>query len=385
MYPCVEFFLLVVLVILIKQNRKHCADTSHRNVYESATNELPLTAIKFVSSPLSPTDNRFDDSNHHDTLWTMYRIDVRPRISLLATNERPLSCLCIPQAIIQEQSPQKPTEKLGNRFPSTNSLSTTASVSATPDKIIKLKLWRQNTYPQFDQTDSMALAFRDNRLPVADSRLSFAAATPLSSLSSMQSNQTTNQINDQPNIIVKVLPKSQLIATNILPRILIPTSSLLSIACAATATTTITTTLTSTAATMVTDTNNTTHNLSLITAKMPPIPSTKPIKFLSITNTLTTTTTTTATTTTAIIPHPYIVKHNSDTTPNSSNSSAVRRQRHSIAGQMSYFKMLGFGGYSKKMATSTNSLFSTAVISGSSSAPNLRDMIPCTASSSGKY
>ncbi|XP_035909558.1 inositol hexakisphosphate and diphosphoinositol-pentakisphosphate kinase isoform X9 [Anopheles stephensi] len=63
------------------------------------------------------------------------------------------------------------------------------------------------------------------------------------------------------------------------------------------------------------------------------------------------------------------------------NATTVRRQRHSIAGQMSYFKMLGT--FSKKMATSTNSLFSTAVISGSSSAPNLRDMIPSTASPSG--
>uniref|UniRef100_A0A7G3A9Y2 Inositol hexakisphosphate and diphosphoinositol-pentakisphosphate kinase n=1 Tax=Lutzomyia longipalpis TaxID=7200 RepID=A0A7G3A9Y2_LUTLO len=64
-----------------------------------------------------------------------------------------------------------------------------------------------------------------------------------------------------------------------------------------------------------------------------------------------------------------------------SSTNTVRRQRHGIAGQMSYFKMLGFGGFSKKMA-STNSLFSTAVISGSSSAPNLRDMIPSTASPS---
>ncbi|XP_054088186.1 inositol hexakisphosphate and diphosphoinositol-pentakisphosphate kinase isoform X15 [Zeugodacus cucurbitae] len=71
-------------------------------------------------------------------------------------------------------------------------------------------------------------------------------------------------------------------------------------------------------------------------------------------------------------------------TPVSSSSSvSSRRQRHSIAGQMSYMKMLGFGGFSKKMATSSSSLFSTAVISGSSSAPNLRDMIPCAVSSSG--
>jgi inositol hexakisphosphate/diphosphoinositol-pentakisphosphate kinase len=61
---------------------------------------------------------------------------------------------------------------------------------------------------------------------------------------------------------------------------------------------------------------------------------------------------------------------------------------------MSHFKMLGFGpmvamGIGKKMSGtgaggSTSSLFSTAVISGSSSAPNLRDMIPNSASGSGK-
>ncbi|KAJ0180692.1 hypothetical protein K1T71_004096 [Dendrolimus kikuchii] len=55
-----------------------------------------------------------------------------------------------------------------------------------------------------------------------------------------------------------------------------------------------------------------------------------------------------------------------------------RRQRHSIAGQMSYLKMLGLGARGKLSAAG---LFSTAVISGSSSAPNLRVMIP-TASSS---
>lgn len=72
------------------------------------------------------------------------------------------------------------------------------------------------------------------------------------------------------------------------------------------------------------------------------------------------------------------------TTKTSSDSpqSGSRRQRHSIAsGQMGVFKSLGF---SRKMAASTNSLFSTAVISGSSSAPNLRDMIPSTATPSGK-
>jgi hypothetical protein len=85
---------------------------------------------------------------------------------------------------------------------------------------------------------------------------------------------------------------------------------------------------------------------------------------------------------------PKLKIHNSDTSSSSHSTSSVRRQqRHSIASQMSYFKMLGLGGIGKKMAASTSSLFSTAVISGSgsSSAPNLRDMIPNTAAQSGKY
>ncbi|XP_057322782.1 inositol hexakisphosphate and diphosphoinositol-pentakisphosphate kinase isoform X7 [Microplitis mediator] len=57
----------------------------------------------------------------------------------------------------------------------------------------------------------------------------------------------------------------------------------------------------------------------------------------------------------------------------------ARRHRHSISGQMSYFKLLGYN-VSKKLTGSANSLFSTAVISGSSSAPNLKDMVPAHAS-----
>ncbi|XP_065366306.1 inositol hexakisphosphate and diphosphoinositol-pentakisphosphate kinase isoform X14 [Calliphora vicina] len=77
---------------------------------------------------------------------------------------------------------------------------------------------------------------------------------------------------------------------------------------------------------------------------------------------------------------PKNIKDNTVTSTSSSSSVSSRRQRHSIAGQMSYMKMLGFGGFSKKMTTSSNSLFSTAVITGSSSAPNLRDMIPVSSS-----
>lgn len=63
----------------------------------------------------------------------------------------------------------------------------------------------------------------------------------------------------------------------------------------------------------------------------------------------------------------------------------ARRHRHSISGQMSYFKLLGYS-INKKLTGSANSLFSTAVISGSSSAPNLRDMVPPHASAvAGKH
>ncbi|KAL0099644.1 hypothetical protein PUN28_019798 [Cardiocondyla obscurior] len=60
-------------------------------------------------------------------------------------------------------------------------------------------------------------------------------------------------------------------------------------------------------------------------------------------------------------------------------NNEARRHRHSISGQMSYFKLLGYN-VSKKLTGSANSLFSTAVISGSSSAPNLKDMVPPHAS-----
>lgn len=366
---------------------------------------------------MSPADNKIDDSNHHDTLWTMHRIDVRPRISLLATNERPLSCLCIPQAILNENATQsiscenKFLNYHVNRFSSTNSLNqiVSSNIPATiSDKNFKLKLLRQNSYPQFDHSNLKSLAFKDyyNRISVADSLFSITATTTttLSSLSPSPSSSSASILNQTTNRMIisdeskNVLSQSHKII-NVVPRLIIPTSSLISIACATTTNTT-TTTLTSTIANAAINNTTTTSssidnsnnkiNVSIINKKMPPLPSTKSIKNISLTKSITTTTniittTTTTTTTIVIIPHPYIVKHNSDTTPNSSNSStAVRRQRHSIAGQMSYFKMLGFGGYSKKMATSTNSLFSTAVISGSSSAPNLRDMIPCAASSSGK-
>ncbi|XP_011329782.2 inositol hexakisphosphate and diphosphoinositol-pentakisphosphate kinase 2 isoform X5 [Ooceraea biroi] len=75
----------------------------------------------------------------------------------------------------------------------------------------------------------------------------------------------------------------------------------------------------------------------------------------------------------------YGRSHSEVILPNSSAETCARRHRHSISGQMSYFKLLGYN-VSKKLTGSANSLFSTAVISGSSSAPNLKDMVPPHAS-----
>ncbi|XP_051173223.1 inositol hexakisphosphate and diphosphoinositol-pentakisphosphate kinase isoform X5 [Leptopilina boulardi] len=78
-----------------------------------------------------------------------------------------------------------------------------------------------------------------------------------------------------------------------------------------------------------------------------------------------------------LLPKKYGRSHSEMILPNIEVSA--RRHRHSISGQMSYFKLLGYN-VSKKLTGSANSLFSTAVISGSSSAPNLKDMIPAHAS-----
>nr|XP_018903012.1 PREDICTED: inositol hexakisphosphate and diphosphoinositol-pentakisphosphate kinase 2 isoform X10 [Bemisia tabaci] len=76
--------------------------------------------------------------------------------------------------------------------------------------------------------------------------------------------------------------------------------------------------------------------------------------------------------------------HNSVT----ENEAGSRRHRHSISGQTNHFRVLGAScgtvlshpGNRGPISGSGSSLFSTAVISGSSSAPNLRDMITNAAS-----
>ncbi|MPC48234.1 Inositol hexakisphosphate and diphosphoinositol-pentakisphosphate kinase [Portunus trituberculatus] len=61
---------------------------------------------------------------------------------------------------------------------------------------------------------------------------------------------------------------------------------------------------------------------------------------------------------------------NSDHTPRPEKES-MRRHRHSIPGHLSYLTFLA--GLQQKATTAAVPVFSTAVISGSTSAPDLRD------------
>lgn len=288
---------------------------------DSATNELPLTAINFSRNPVTPESILHEP---HDYLLNFNLL----RMSPLATNERPLSCTCLPQVI--------------NAEPILGRVVSSRPIRLT--KIYKTEKMRRNSWSAEYLMQSNRGLFR----PV------IFAPTIGQTLSS-------DHLFDEL-VYLRTSPDFQL-AT----KCRIPNKS-------------------------PSNRNDTTYSDCIPPIKIfdfDPIETKIPAVTCSsfATNTSNTPTTTSSTNfVNPTIPHPTnIVKHNPDTTSSSSSqSSTVRRQRHSIAGQMSYFKMLGFGGFSKKMATSTNSLFSTAVISGSSSAPNLRDMIPNTASPSGK-
>lgn len=295
---------------------------------DSATNELPLTAINFSQNPVTPESILHEP---HDYLLNFNLL----RMSLLATNERPLSCTCLPQVINAEPILGRVVSSFGG-------------VPSRPirlTKIYKTEKMRRNSW---SAEYLMQMGNNSSIRPVV-----FAPIL----CQTLSSDHLFDEL-----VYLRTSPDFQLATKCTLPKKSSPNR------------------------------NDTTYSDCI-----PPIQifDFDPIetKISAVTcSSLATNTSNTPTITSSTnfvnptIPHPTnIVKHNPDTTSSSSSqSSTVRRQRHSIAGQMSYFKMLGFGGFSKKMATSTNSLFSTAVISGSSSAPNLRDMIPNTASPSGK-
>ncbi|XP_018903014.2 inositol hexakisphosphate and diphosphoinositol-pentakisphosphate kinase 2 isoform X9 [Bemisia tabaci] len=84
----------------------------------------------------------------------------------------------------------------------------------------------------------------------------------------------------------------------------------------------------------------------------------------------------------------YDHSRNSESHNSVTDEAGSRRHRHSISGQTNHFRVLGAScgtvlshpGNRGPISGSGSSLFSTAVISGSSSAPNLRDMITNAAS-----
>lgn len=381
----------------------------------SATNELPLTAINFHRGASTP--NTPDSVLHepHDYLLHTNLLRVSP----LATNERPLSCSCLPRLV----SPPSLVVEYRQVIPSilvdvaSNAFSGTwlptvdygaHNIRGSPrrlTKIYKIEKMRRNSW----SAEYLMLTHHD----VAERLQRVAsAARPVICLT-----QSHDRLFDEliymrttawpPSVSSQFTHYDAQCLNNPMPDALPRTAPIVLSA----TTTTANVALGPFAHSQLSlKTTTTTTDISTASSQNPTIT-------LTITTPPTIITTTDPTTTSqpsssaaaddaagigaatssvpgsahrssavSGVPHaqPSLSASQSPGATSTASSSSVRRQRHSIAGQMSYFKMLGFGGFSKKMATSTNSLFSTAVISGSSSAPNLRDMIPSTASPSGE-
>lgn len=288
---------------------------------ESATNELPLSSISFAKWPKTPNDTIVTKPN-----FTEYNSENG--ISPVATNERPLSCTCLPKLLSDNQNLSVTSIQCDDEF-----FDAPTNIYSSSDPMPHSNYFEQCETQSFSQhfierlNDFNKYRDRKSMLPKIlinnnNNRLNKIHETNniVDSKTSLSSYKCLLCACDHPNEqCSKITIKSSLDASNVTAAISITSNS---------------------------NSNKIVNNKT--------------------------------------IPHPILVKtHNSDATQ-STTISTTRRQRHSIAGQMGFFKIMDIaGGFSRKMATSTNSLFSTAVISGSSSAPNLRDMIPNTASPSG--
>lgn len=328
--------------------------------YESATNELPLSSIKFSRYPDSPDIDNLNKRTfeHH------YHNDLRNEISLMATNERPLSCTCLPKLLTDNcnllntsqnsiNSPTLDAEFIfpeivlssscplphGNFLPNENQI-----YSAD----FQERLNDYNAYREHKKSVTPRIFINDSIPTMSDFKSMRKASITTEKIDSNDCNlkNPAYQTNLNSPISARATNLLQFPMHSVLKKPIVKSSPQLSSdpsasnANSRTKQSIISTSSNSTTSNIVTNVNNTT------------------------------------------IPHPNIVKiHNSDATQ-TTQTSTTRRQRHSIAGQMGFFKIMDIaGGFSRKMATSTNSLFSTAVISGSSSAPNLHQIN--TASPSG--
>lgn len=331
--------------------------------YESATNELPLSSITFDKCNESPDPDKLNKINFD-------RYDPgeeRHEMSPLATNDRPLSCTCLPKLLTDNDdtvtnSPDDIDGDIDEEFLFTVPI--LSSSCPLPHGHFPSNE-NQIFSADFQERLNDYNAFREHKRTHAPRIFINDALPKMSDLKSMQKAKLNTDCNEyclsnlpiepfelkQQHSIHPITDSKSLAKHAVFKKPIVTSSPQLS------------------------SSNNPTSVCNAYTLTKSKIISTSSNSTNSnnVTNVNNTT-----------IPHPNIVKiHNSDGTQSTQCSSTTRRQaRHSIAGQMGFFKIMDIaGGFSRKMATSTNSLFSTAVISGSSSAPNLHQIN--TASPSG--
>lgn len=296
--------------------------------YESATNELPLSSIKFTRYPDSPDIDHLNKLSfeHH------YQDGIRNEISLMATNERPLSCTCLPKLLADNGNHLNESQNLINACHSDDEFILPVIVLSASCPML-----HRNFPPNEDQIFSADFRERLNDYNAYyEHKKSFTTRfflsdiiPTISDLKSMRkitlNIDTVDHKLANPQYQTNHNPQFSARSTNSLPvhsvlkKPIVTSSPQLSSdpsasnANSRTKHTIISTSSNSTTSNIVTNVNNTT------------------------------------------IPHPNIVKiHNSDATQ-TTQTSTTRRQRHSIAGQMGFFKIMDIaGGFSRKMATSTN-------------------------------
>lgn len=364
-------------------------DCSSSVTYESATNELPLSAISLVSFPETPSSalvHRPNFSEFYSSCCALPNGGMTP----LATNERPLSCTCLPKLLTDAN------ECYSNR--SANEFDLLNNDTPSFEGALNVQLSSSDPFPRgscFEQLESQSFSqnfierlndlhnWRDRKsttpkIHLNDSILKLSNEKTVDLHSPTKRNDSNRFALSDSSLTQNAyrLPSSHSCQITVTPAD--------SNACSTDnnhVTTDTHANHTNTQTTRISNTNKIIRKCNATATTAPSISiaiTVNPVK--QCTSSATTTNVNNPT-----IPHPNIVKtHNSDATQ-TTTTSTTRRQRHSIAGQMGFFKIMDIaGGFSRKMTTSTNSLFSTAVISGSSSAPNLRDMIPSTASPSGR-
>lgn len=378
---------IVKIVTLTTNDNPTTSPTTKYFKIETSTNELPLSEIDFSLNPLTPDIILFDNYAHTEDIHpptTGFLIpEQHHKISPLATNERPLSCTCLATLIPEESSLfEEAGTYYGPTFPSSTPTATTnmspkrGSSSANLEALSNLSASAPSLVVLTEISDAEV---QDLRLtvPIKSYELSdIGYIKPLAILrrrSQSQENLLINaQIDNNINSSNTNISSGSRKGGNKVRK----SSSAVHCTCVSA----------DFDNNYINSSNSNSNNSSNFSSK-----ASFSKQYSSKTN--------------STLAHNVnnnnnpklksfkIHTNNKKSSENatvtsaasSSSSTSSRRQRHSIAGQMSYMKMLGFGGFGKKTATSTNSLFSTAVISGSSSAPNLRDMIPSTATVSGEY